>query len=66
MMMGLIIKDLSNKLSSHIDEKGGFVTVDAKWVNNWLSEKSADFAVSIIDKEGKEIKDATVLIKKKV
>lgn len=65
MMMGIIIKDLSNKLNNFIDEKGGLVTVDTTWTNNWLEEKTAPFIVSIVDKDGNEIKDAKVAIKKK-
>jgi hypothetical protein len=65
MMMGIIIKDLSNKLNSFIDEKGGVVLIDASWTNTWLEEKTAPFIVSIVDKNGDEIKDAKVAIKKK-
>lgn len=66
MMMGLIIKDLSKKLSNYIEEKGGKITVDAKWANNWLTDKEASFEVVIVDASGVEIKDAKVAVKNKV
>jgi hypothetical protein len=66
MMMGIIIKDLSNKLSKLIDEKNGKVTVDAKWTNGWLSDNGAVFQVRIEDSNGNEIKDAKVAITKKI
>lgn len=65
MMLKLIIKDLSNKLENHIQEKGGFIHVDSKWTNNWLNDHSAEFKVSIVDKDNNEIKDAKLLITKK-
>lgn len=65
MMMGLIIKDLSNKLNKKIDESNGVIHVDADWTNDWLSKNSAEVRVSIVDKDGKEIPDAKVAIKKK-
>lgn len=65
MMMGIIIKDLSKKLGNHIEEKGGMITVDAKWTNNWLEDKEAPFVVLIVDENGNEIKNAKVAIKSK-
>ena len=65
MMMAIIIKDLSNKLSKYIDEKNGKVFIDAKWTNDWLEKNSAPFNVQIVDTDGKEIKNAKVLIQKK-
>lgn len=65
MMMGIIIKDLSKKLGNYIEEKGGIITVDAKWTNNWLEDKEAPFVVLIVDENGKEIKNAKVAIKSK-
>ena len=64
-MMGIIIKDLSNKLGKHIDEKGGEIFVDAKWVNDWLDKNDASFKVKIIDENGKEISDGKVSITRK-
>ena len=63
--MGLIIKDLSNKLNKKIDESNGVIHVDATWTNDWLEKNSADVRVLIVDKDGKEIPDAKVAIKKK-
>lgn len=65
MMMGIIIKDLSYKLSKYIDDENGKVFVDANWVNDWLSEKGAPFLVSIVDENNNEIKTGKVLIQKK-
>lgn len=65
MMMGIIIKDLTNKLNKFIDEKNGLVTVDANWTNNWLKENSAPFEVKIVGENGNEIKGAKVAITKK-
>jgi hypothetical protein len=65
MMMGLIIKDLSNKLNKKIEEGGGVINIDAEWVNDWLSKNSSDIKVSIVDKDGKNINDAKVAITKK-
>ena len=65
MMMGIIIKDLSNKLSKHIEEKGGQVLIDSSWVNDWLNKNNAEFVTCIVDENGNEIKKASVSIKKK-
>jgi hypothetical protein len=65
MMIGLIIKDLSTKLSKHIDEKGGEVQVTSEWVNDWLGAKGAPFIATIVDENGTEIKNAKVSIKKR-
>jgi hypothetical protein len=65
MMMKLIIKDLSNKLQKHIEEKGGHISIDAKWANKWIEEQDGEFVVFIADQDGKEIKDAKVIIKSK-
>lgn len=65
MMMGIIIKDLTNKLLSHVEEKGGNIFIDAKWVNDWLSKHDAPFTTVIVDENGKEIINSKVLIKKK-
>lgn len=65
MMMGIIIKDLSNKLSKHIEEKGGQVLIDSNWVNDWLNKNNAEFVTCIVDENGDEIKKASVSIKKK-
>jgi hypothetical protein len=65
MMMGIIIKDLSNKLNKKIEENKGVINVDAEWVNNWLTENSTDIKVSIVDKDGQNINDAKVAITKK-
>jgi hypothetical protein len=65
MMMGIIIKDLSNKLSKHIEEKGGQVLIDSNWVNDWLNKNNAEFVTCIVDENGNEIKKASVSIKKK-
>jgi len=65
MMMGLIIKDLSNKLNKKIDESNGVIHVDAEWANDWLGRNSADVKVSIVDKDGNELKEAKVAITKK-
>ncbi len=64
-MMGIIIKDLSNKLSKHIEEKGGQVLIDSNWVNDWLNKNNAEFVTCIVDENGNEIKKASVSIKKK-
>lgn len=64
-MMGIIIKDLSNKLSKHIEEKGGQVLIDSSWVNDWLNKNNAEFVTCIVDENGNEIKKASVSIKKK-
>ena len=65
MMMGIIIKDLSNKLGTHIDDNGGNVFVDAKWVNDWLDKHNAPFTVSVVDENNNEISGTKVLIKRK-
>jgi hypothetical protein len=65
MMMGIIIKDLSNKLGKHIDEKNGEIFVDAKWVNDWLEKNGASFIAKIVDENGKEISGSKVSITKK-
>lgn len=65
MMMNIIINDLSNKLSAAIKEKHGVIPVTSSWVNSWLEEKKAAFVVSIVDKDGNEIKDARVEIKER-
>jgi len=65
MMMGIIIKDLSSKLSKHIDEKHGEVFVSAEWVNLWLEKNSAPFCVEIVDEKGQKSDTSRVLIKKK-
>jgi hypothetical protein len=65
MMMGIIIKDLSNKLGKYIDEENGNVFIDAEWTNNWLDKNSAPFKVEIVDEDGTELKSAKVLIKRK-
>ncbi len=63
--MGLIIKDLSNKLNKKIEESNGVINIDAAWVNDWLEKNSSDIRVSIVDKDGKNINDAKVAITKK-
>lgn len=65
MLMGIIIKDLSNKLKTHIEEKGGVIHVDAAWTNKWLEENGGSFTVEIVDANGNNIGDAKVAIKKK-
>ncbi len=64
-MMGIIVKDLSNKLGNHIDEKGGEIFVDAKWVNDWLEKHNAPFTAIIVDEKNKEVPGSKVLIKRK-
>ena len=63
MMMGIIIKDLSKKLANHIDENGGTIFVDAKWVNEWLDKYDSPFIASIVDKDNNEIQGAKIAIK---
>jgi hypothetical protein len=65
MMMGIIIKDLSNKLKKHIDEKGGVIFIDSQWVNDWLEKNDASFTTTIVDESGNKIPGAKVSITKK-
>jgi|LakMenE18May11ns_1017448.scaffolds.fasta_scaffold7928479_2 hypothetical protein len=65
MMMGIIIKDLSNKLGKYIDENNGEVFVNENWTNEWLEKNSAPFVVNIVDQDGKEVKDFKLSIKRK-
>lgn len=65
MMMGIIIKDLSNKLGKHIDENNGEVFVEQEWTNDWLEKNSAPFIVKIVDRNGIEAEDFKLSIKRK-
>ena len=63
--MKFIIKELANKLSTHIEDKGGSIKVNADWTNDWLKNNDADFLVNIVDKDGNEVIGGSVLIKNK-
>ena len=65
MMMGIIVKQLSDKLVSFLNSHDGQYNVSSEWVNKWLSENKADIEASIVDSDGNEISGATVLIKQK-
>jgi hypothetical protein len=62
MMMGIIIKDLSNKLEKHLAEKNGKIFIGADWVNDWLSKNNAPFKVTITDASGNELENAQLSI----
>ena len=65
MMMQIIVKQLSEKLTSFLEDNGNKYNVTSDWVNNWLSKNGAPFEAKIVGKDGKEIAGATVLICKK-
>jgi hypothetical protein len=65
MMMGIIVKQLSDKLLAFLNSNNGQYNVTSEWVNDWLSENKAEIEAIIVDSNGNEISGATVLIKQK-
>jgi hypothetical protein len=65
MMMGIIVKQLSDKLISFLKDNNGSYPVTSQWVNEWLNENNSGIVASIVDEDGNEIPNAKVLIKQK-
>lgn len=65
MMMGIIIADLSKKLSAYLDSEGGSTVMNAAAANGWLDKFKVPFKVHIIDDTGKVAKLGAVVIQKK-
>lgn len=65
MMIGIIVKQISDKLEKFLDENNSKYNVTSDWVNNWLDDNKAPFRARIVGQDGKEIHGATVLIEKK-
>jgi|688.fasta_scaffold2625267_2 hypothetical protein len=64
MMVGIIARQLAEKLYKLLDDNNGEYHVTTDWVNDWLNDNKALIETKIVGSDGQEIHGARVLIKK--